>query len=167
MLIVVDGALCRTEPTKSDPTQPANVQKNLSQPDPLKLIKICIQYECKIFTICIDLHNMYSTYHKVMIRFAKTSKKCDPIQRVRGSIDLPMDNSDIWVLLMFVWSIEFHSNPSRDRPFPSPNQTDDLKKAWRTPVDTRDIWHAYGYMYIRCTQYYLPCVHNCPSETFI
>ena len=51
--------------------------------------------------------------------------------------------SQLWVLLMFVWSIEFHSNPSRDRPFLSPNQ-----KAWRTPADTRDIWHAYGYKYI-------------------
>ena len=60
MPIVVDGALFRTGPTKSDPTRPANVRKNLSQPDPLKLINICIQYECKIFTICIDLHSACS-----------------------------------------------------------------------------------------------------------
>ena len=42
MPIVVDGALFRTGPTESDPTRPANVRKNLSQPDPLKLINVCI-----------------------------------------------------------------------------------------------------------------------------
>ena len=95
MPIVVDGALCRTEPTKSDPTQPANVQKNLSQPDPLKLINICIQYECKIFTICIDLHSMYSTYHKVMIRFAKTAKNVILSDPYVGPLTYP------WTTLIF------------------------------------------------------------------
>ena len=108
MPIVVDGALCRTEPTKSDPTQPANVQKNLSQPDPLILINICIQYYCKIFTICIDLHSMYNTYHKVMIRFAKTAKKCDPIRPVRGSINLP-------VIFGFFWCLSDRSSFTRNR----------------------------------------------------
>ena len=124
MPTVVDGALCRTGPTKSDPTRPANVQKNLSQPDPLKLINICIQYVCKIFTICIDLATLSQSHDPIR----KNCKKCDPIRPV-GPSTYP------WTTLIFpamgssdVCLIEFHSNPSRDRPFPSPNQTDDLKK---------------------------------------
>ena len=88
MPIVVDGALFRTGPTESDPTRPANVQKNLSQPDPLKLINICIQYECKLFTICIDLHitKSWSDSQKLQNMWSYPT---------RGFIDLPVDNSDI------------------------------------------------------------------------
>ena len=93
-----------------DPTRLADV--HIIWADPLKLINIYIQNECKINTIYI------SQSLKVMNRHAKNCKNCDPTRSAGPS-------ADPWTTLICpamgfsdgcVWSIKCHSNLTRDRP---------------------------------------------------